>query len=301
MVVGIIILIILVIIYIFSLYLYRVTIDNRKTNFKAIGSEIYDSVVNHSKIQEDALLNNSQEVYVKTNGLKLHAYDWNNQHHDYVILVHGYRGHGIELCRAAGIFEKMGFNVLVPDLRGHGKSEGNYIGMGYDDHFDILSWMKYIKNKYPQAKVVLYGISMGAATVLMSAGENSSNLVATIEDSGYKSIMSELKYQFKNIFHLPTFPLLYTTNLITFFKNNYTFNEGNTLEFVKKIKKPVLFIHGNSDKYVPIQNAKDLYEACSSPKELLIVPGAKHVAAEYVDSKKYWQTIKNFLKKYIDF
>lgn len=301
MIVVIIILIIFILINIFSLYLYRITIDSKKTNFKAVGSDIYNSVINHTKLQEDNFIKNSVEVYLKTNGLNLHAYDWNDNFDNYAILVHGYRGNSLDMVRVAEMFNKMKYNILIPDLRGHGKSDGKYIGMGYDDHYDIVSWLKYLKKKYPNAKVVLYGISMGAATVIMAAGENSSNLVATIEDSGYESIMGELKYQFKNIFHLPVFPLLYTTSFITFLKANYSFNDGNTLKYVKKIKTPVLFIHGEDDKYVPIENARVLYENCHSSKELLTVAGAKHVASEYIDSKKYWATIEKFLKKYVAF
>lgn len=294
-----ILLILFIFCYIFSLYLFNETINNKKSHIKPFGSNKYHSVVDHTKEDEKWIANNSQEVVVKSfDNLKLHAYDINFKHNDYAILVHGYRGKSFDLARVAKMFESMNYNILLPDLRGHGKSDGDYIGMGYHDHFDLMTWIKYLNENYPQAKIILYGISMGASTVLMASGENPQNLKLTIADAGYESIWDELKYQLKGLFHLPIFPFLYLTSMITKIECNYSFHDGRTIDYVEKAKKPILYIHGDKDSFILVDNAKDMYKATKSPKELLIVPNAQHVASEAIDSKKYWGTISNFINKY---
>lgn len=294
-----IILILFILCYLFGLYLYKLVINNKASNVTPVGSSKYKSVTDHTKQDEEWVFNSSKEITLKSfDNLKLHAYDMNFGYDNYAILVHGYRGVSLELSRVAQIFKNMKYNILLPDLRGHGKSEGNYIGMGYHDHFDLLTWIKYLNKNYPQAKIILYGISMGASTVLMTSGENPYNLKLTIADAGYESIWDEFKYQLHGLFHLPIFPFLYITSFITKMKCHYSFHDGRTIDYVAKSKTPILYIHGEKDAFILVDNAKDMYEKTNSPKELLIVPKAQHVASEAIDSKKYWDTITNFIKKY---
>ena len=285
--------------YLFSLYLYRLVISNKKSNVQPVGSNKYHSVTDHTKKDVQWVFDNSSEISIKSfDNLSLHAHDLNFNYHDYVILVHGYRGNSLELSRVAQIFKNMHYNILLPDLRGHGSSDGKYIGMGYHDHYDLLGWIKYINKNYPEAQIILYGISMGASTVLMTAGENPRNLKLTIADAGYESIWDEFKYQLRGLFHLPIFPFLYLTSFITKLKCHYSFHDGRTIDYVAKAKQPILYIHGENDAFILVDNAKDMYKATNAPKELLTVPKAQHVASEAVDSKKYWETITNFIKKY---
>ncbi len=219
-----------------------------------------------------------------------------------VILSHGYSSKGLWMGLYAKLYNMLGYNVLMPDDRGHGSSEGNYIGFGWVDRKDYLKWIDFIiKKSGPDTKIVLHGVSMGGATVLMTGGEDlPSNVKAIVSDCAYTSVKDELSYQMNRMYHLPAFPLLNATSLITKIKAGFTFEEASALKQVKKSKTPTLFIHGGNDEFVPTSMVKELYEACSSEKELFIVPGAGHGAALDADPDGYIAKVKDFTDKYIN-
>ena len=124
--------------------------------------------------------------------LKLHAYEINAnpQYNVWVIVIHGYTGQGSGMTGFAQRFTARGYNVLMVDLRGHGKSEGNYVGMGIHDRLDIVDWINYLIEKDSERKIMLFGISMGAATTMMVTGENlPTNVKLAIEDCGYRIVL----------------------------------------------------------------------------------------------------------------
>lgn len=155
----------------------------------------------------------------------------------------------------------------------------------------------------PQAEVVLFGISMGGATVMMTAGEAdlSSNVKCVIEDCGYSSVWDEFAGQLKEMFGLPTFPVLDAASLVTQLRAGYGFQEASAVEQLKKTSLPMLFIHGEEDTFVPYAMLDVVYQACASPeKELLSIPSAEHGEASSVDPERYWSTVEAFLAKHMD-
>ena len=129
--------------------------------------------------------NYTDEYITSSDNLKLHSYKIQNTipSNKWAIVVHGYTSEGINMSSYAKKYYDMGFNVLIPDLRAHGLSEGDYIGMGFDDRLDIISWINNILSKNPNAEIVLHGVSMGAATVCMTSGEDlPSNVKAIVSD-----------------------------------------------------------------------------------------------------------------------
>lgn len=219
-----------------------------------------------------------------------------------VILAHGYTSKGKDMGRFARFYhEKLGFNVLMPDARGHGQSEGNYIGFGWPDRLDYLQWIGEVAARVGEdAEIVLHGLSMGAATVLMVSGEKLPPQVkAIIADCGYSSVHEQLGYQFQRMFKLPTFPLLRTTSLVTKMKAGYGFWEASAVEQVKKSSVPILFIHGSEDRFVPVSMAWQLHEACPGDKEIFIVEGAGHGNAYETAGEAYEKRVKAFLERYL--
>ncbi|MDR3138141.1 MAG: alpha/beta hydrolase [Treponema sp.] len=224
-----------------------------------------------------------------------------------VILAHGYTGNVLQMSGFARFFyEGLGYNILLPEARGHGDSEGTYIGMGWHDRLDYLRWIDWVKQRTGPAlggvppRIVLYGISMGAATVLMTGGEAlPPEVKAIIEDCGYTSVEDELYYQMISRYHLKSRWLMNATSRVARKRAGYSFAEASALEQVKKIKVPTLFIHGEEDAFVPFQMVYSLYEACSAPKELFAVPGAGHGGAYSVAGGEYEERIRDFLRQWV--
>jgi len=234
--------------------------------------------------------------------LKLTGYEYRNREssHKWSIVVHGYNGRASEMTKYIRHFYEKGYSVVAPDLRGHGNSQGDYIGMGWHDRKDVTQWIQYVLKKDPQAEIALFGISMGGATVMMTSGEElPANVKVIIEDCGYSSVIDEFTYQLKDLFHLPKFPVMNAANTITKLRAGYDLNEGSAVKQVAKSKTPMLFIHGDADTFVPFEMLDEVYNAAKVKKEKLIVPGAGHGEAEKIDSEKYWNTVWGFIGKYI--
>jgi fermentation-respiration switch protein FrsA (DUF1100 family) len=219
-----------------------------------------------------------------------------------VILVHGYNSWNGAMGGFAQYYsETLSFNVLMPNLRGHGKSEGSYIGFGWHDRKDILQWIDVIIEKLGHdTQIVLHGVSMGAATVLMTSGENlPGNVKCIISDCAYSSVADILGYQVKRMFKLPKFPLIYFTSLVCKVKAGYYIGEASALKQVHHSKLPILFIHGSVDKFVPTKMVYELYDAALCPKELIVVEDAAHGTSFWKDPEIYKTAVKEFLQNYI--
>lgn len=218
----------------------------------------------------------------------------------YVITCHGFSRQGASMAGYAKHFFKMGFHVLAPDARSHGKSEGTIMGMGWLDRKDILCWIRFLTQTSPNARIVLHGVSMGGAAVMMAAGEPlPANVRAIVEDCGYSSVHDEFKYQIRNMFRLPPFPFVNLTSLVSRARAGYAFKEASSVAQVKKSRTPILFIHGDRDTFVPYEMLYTLYRAASCEKELLSVKGACHAVSSATDPKLYWDTVRSFIERYL--
>lgn len=247
---------------------------------------------------------NYEDLFLKSkDNLKLHNYIIKNKNssNKWVIAVHGYTSQGTYMASYAQKFYDMGYNILIPDLRGHGKSEGSYIGMGWHERLDIIYLANYIANTYKDSQIVLFGVSMGAATVMSASGENlPRNVKAIIEDCGYTSTWNQFAYQLKSLFKIPSFPMMHSASIICKFRAGYFISEASPIKQIKKSITPTLFIHGDKDGFVPFFMLDELYNASPVKKEKLIIHGASHARASYINPKLYWETIETFLSKYIN-
>ena len=220
--------------------------------------------------------------------------------HQWVILVHGYQADRTTMRGFAAQYYDRGFNILMPDLRSHGDSEGEYIGMGWLDRMDLLLWIDHVVSMDQDARIVLHGISMGGATVMMTSGETMpSNVKAIIEDCGYTSVWDIFADELDALFGLPEFPVLYMADLVATLRVGYEFKAASSLEQVKKSTVPMLFIHGSDDRFVFTDMLEPLYQACASEKEKLLIEGAGHGEARLRDPKRYYDTVFEFIDRYI--
>ena len=283
-------------------FLFNLALNPRASKSIIFNNEI-DEIKAQMKIENEKWLKgNAKSVYIQNKKINLHSYEIKSKKESkiWVIAVHGYTDSGYFMVSAAKRFLDYGYNVLIPDLRAHGKSEGKYIGMGWLDKNDIILWIDYLISTYGNIKIILYGISMGAATVMMTSGEKlPSNVRMVIEDCGYTSVWDEFSYELKNLFHMPTFPALYNANIITKVKAGYSLKKASCVKQIKKSKIPILFIHGNQDKFVPFYMLDKLYDVANCEKEKLVIKNAGHAEAQVVDPEKYWHTVRKFIKRYI--
>ena len=175
-------------------------------------------------------------------------------------------------------YYEAGYQVIAPDLRACGDSDGDYVGMGWLDREDILRWIDFILADDPQAEIVVHGISMGAATTMMTAGEDTpENVKVFIEDCGYTSVWDVFSSELQLRFGLPEFPILYTASGVAKLRAGYTFGEASALRQVENCEKPMLFIHGTADDFIPYEMMDELYNAKPGDnKAELTADGAGH-------------------------
>ena len=222
--------------------------------------------------------------------------------HRYAICVHGYSDTSESVGQYAMVYrERYGMNVLLPDLRGHGKSEGTYVGYGYHDRRDIIVWIDRILNKDPKAVFRLHGISMGAATVMMTTGEKlPSNVKACVEDAGYSTAVEEFKHVYNNLEPrqpVPVDVMMPALRAVALVRAGYGLGQASPLDAVKRSVTPTLFIHGDADDFIPCSMMKKLFEAAACKKMSLLVKGAGHVQSVVVDPEGYWAKVDSFLEK----
>jgi alpha-beta hydrolase superfamily lysophospholipase len=215
----------------------------------------------------------------------------------WVILVHGYRGEHTEMEPYALMYAQWGFNVLIPDLRAHGDSEGSTIGMGWTDSNDLRTWITYIKRRDPSARIVVHGHSMGAFATLCLARDTPSSVYALISDSAFTSVDAIFKAVLKHT--------LLPASLLTASADHYASEQGieafrtaSALPALRQASVPILLFHGEQDRFIPSRMSVELYRACaSSCKELHLVPGAGHVLSFFVDPHAYASTVHAFLER----
>ncbi len=243
-----------------------------------------------------------EDVYLTSfDNLKLHGYKIINKNktNKWAVVVHGYTSEGELVSSKAKHLYEMGYNILIPDLRAHGKSDGDYIGMGWDDREDIIDWINTLVKENKNAEIILHGTSMGAATVLMVSGEKlPSNVEAIVADCGYTSVWDEFTYQLKALYNLPAFPVMNASSIVTKFKAGYWLGEASAINQVEKSETPILYIHGDKDDFVPYYMMDELYEKTNSPKEKLTIKNAGHAEGDLVNPELYWSTVETFLNKY---
>ncbi|MDO4903013.1 MAG: alpha/beta hydrolase [Limosilactobacillus sp.] len=217
-----------------------------------------------------------------------------------VVIAHGYKGNGETMSSYAKMYHDMGYNVLLPDDRAHGLSAGRYISFGWLDRLDYQKWLeRMIVRLGEQVKILLFGVSMGGATVEMLSGDELPPQVkCIIADCGYSSIKGEMTYLLKNQYHLPEYPIYPLVSTISRYRLGFYLGDVSSVEQLAKNKLPIFIIHGANDKFVPSYMAIENYRATNAPKKIWIVDNASHAESFWIDPANYQKRISKFLDKY---
>lgn len=291
-----------------SLYLidYSLRPDNRGKDLEA--SEAY---MRKTYPQLNSWLDSLRQVtalrdtfiYAADNETRLHAYyiRADRPTAQTAVIVHGYTDNAIRMFHIGYLYSHdLHYNVLLPDLRYSGLSDGDAFQMGWFDRLDVGQWIRTAPQLFGDSlKVVVHGISMGAATTMMTSGEEQPSYVKCyVEDCGYTSVWDQFAKELKEQFGLPTFPLLHVASRVNQLQNGWNFAEASALEQVKKCTRPMLFIHGDKDDFVPTWMVYKVYEAKPGIKELWVVPDAAHAVSYRDNTAAYTHTVGYFVNKY---
>ena len=298
------------------------------TAFVASGEVLYRMFLRGKAVRESKLLHENSwlskmmvenpimaqgAVWLKTAALKdrtilgtrkkwIHAEEFTGDgSHIWVIACHGYSAGVESLAAMIRLFHEQGWNVLAPHLTGHGISEDKTASMGWFDRLDVCDWIRLISKKDPQAQIVLYGVSMGASTVMMTTGEPMPQQVkCCVADCGFTSVFDEFKTQIRQWLRLPAFPFLYAGDFVTRLHAGYSFRQASAVNQLRRSRTPTLFIHGEEDTFVPFAMQEACYRACAcEEKEKVSFPGAGHVESGLVAPEEYQRVVFDFIRKFI--
>ena len=213
------------------------------------------------------------------------------------LMLHGYRGEserdmsgGVQRCFA------IGRSALVVDQRACGRSEGTVITFGAKEHKDCLYWVEYMVKRFgPDVKIILTGISMGAATVVMASGcDLPKNVIGVLADCGCSSAKQIIKLVIRNRIGLPPDLAYPFVRLGARLFGSFDPDTASPVDYIKNTKVPVIFYHGDADDFVPSYMIQDMFDACPSRKELVIIPDAAHGLAFPKDPETYLRTLDAF-------
>lgn len=213
-----------------------------------------------------------------------------------IIFAHGYAKNRLQedvpAIDIAKALNADGYNILMFDFRSNGESEGNLTSLGQYEKEDLKSAVDYVKNSgRPGEHVGVIGFSMGAATALVTAGEDN-RIEAVVADAPFANLKNYLEQNLSVWTHLPSYP--FTPVILGILPGVLGLEPEtvNPLQAMPKIKGPVLLIHGTGDKHIPISNSISLYKASPAGKRLWIVEGAPHVGCYKTKPDEY---VKNVL------
>ena len=217
------------------------------------------------------------------------------------LMFHGYRGSserdmggGVQRCFA------LGRSALLVCQRASEGSEGNVISFGINERKDCHAWIDFMIQRFgPDVKIILTGISMGAATVMMAAGDPlPPNVVGVLADCGYSSSKDIIQLVIGKM-GLPAKLAYPFVKLSARLFGHFDLEETSPVEAMARCKLPVIFIHGDADDFVPAYMSKENYDACAGPRKLVLVPGAGHGLSCLVAPEQYLQELRAFFAPYL--
>ena len=172
--------------------------------------------------------------------------------------------------------------------------------MGWTDRDDVLTWIGKITDSYPDAEIVLHGESMGASCALMMTGMDlTDNVKCVISDCAFTDSMSMFRKQLKDWFSVPDIGFTGSARLWLIVRGGYDLKDASAINEVKKSDIPTLFIQGDQDRIVPVSSAEELFDACPSEKDIMIVDGAGHAQSCYKDPEAYYERVFGFIDMYL--
>ena len=245
-----------------------------------------------------------EEVTIRSrDGLKLYGKYYHKIDGAPIMLkVHGYNGCPVrDFCGGGVESIDKEYNLLLIDQRAHEHSGGKTTTFGIKEKNDVVSWCKYLVKRFGKnTKIVIYGISMGAATVLMASAHKKlpKNVKGVVADCSYSSPKDIITKVATVDMHLPgklCFPIIWLGARIF---GHFNLTSDSPVKAVKKTKLPLLIIHGMEDSFVPYQMSEEIYNAAApKDKKLLLFKGAYHGISYMNNEKVYIGELRSFMER----
>lgn len=288
---------------------YSIVRDDKRENFyynrehaeKYVEPEFLETVIHGSEWIRDA---EAEDIYIKSfDGLRLHARLIAPENPKAtIIMCHGYRSSGYnDFCDYAEFIYNQGYRLLIVDQRACMESEGKYIGMGVLERYDCRAWVEEVNRRFPGEPIFLQGVSMGAATVLMTTGlELPENVRGVIADCGFTSPRKIFGAVMKESFHIPPEPFMALMTLVIKIIAKYDANYSAE-DALKTNKLPLLIVHGEADTFVPLYMSEQNVKAAENCEVTFIsVPGAAHARSYVKDMPRCRAAVTEFLGKHLN-
>lgn len=242
----------------------------------------------------------SEKIQIENaEGELLTALEIKNEHvsHSYMVICHQYGGSPQSMEEYAKHFYDLGFNIILPYMRGHGDSTYNNVSFGWKDSADVADWVEEIIDNDEKSRIALFGVSMGANAVTLAVSEKMpENVRFVIADGCYTSMDALMKEYIET---QTKFSSLVTKSLVAIFAENkmgISFESADTIANLENIELPIMFINGENDAVVPPLLSKKLYENCDSDGiEEVIIEGGTHGKNLFADELTYWSNIDAFV------
>jgi alpha-beta hydrolase superfamily lysophospholipase len=284
-------------ILIYSIFIVRVLLrPNRPTLEEAYQIEIECKGIDENWIK----VNKSKDFIIpidNKNYLSGSIFYCEKPSNKYIIGIHGWGYNRVGMFKYVDMLRDIGFNVVLYDHRGLGKSSGKIVTLGYREKDDLHLLINYLKSNHQVDVLGLHGISMGASTALLYQ-QNYHGADFIIADCGYASLKRLIKEVLKRGYHLPTFNLL-LVEFIIYLVAKFTYNRVSPLENIDQLKCPILYIHGLKDNLISYQHSIDMFLKTKGIKEIILIDGGIHAGAILSDKDKYKKTVQEFILKNI--
>ncbi len=212
------------------------------------------------------------------------------------LMFHGYRGNAErDLCGGVQRCFALGHNALIVNQRASADSDGHVITFGVREHRDCLSWLSFMQERFgADARIILTGISMGAATVMTAADKDlPENVIGILADCGFTSPKAIIRKVIRQM-GLPVslaYPFVRLGGIVY---GGFDIEACSAVEALKNARVPMIFFHGEQDGYVPCEMSRENYEACSSRKRLVTIPAADHGLAYVLEPERYCEAVREF-------
>ena len=239
-----------------------------------------------------------EDVYTESfDGLRLAAKLYRGTGDITVICCHGYKSNPtLDYVAISEMYVEKGYSVLFPFMRGHGESEGKYIGFGVLDAHDVRRWVELMQDIFPGNDIFLHGLSMGAASVMNSADMfHNGEVSGIIADCGFTCPHDVFCHLIGKVYHIPRFPFVGAFELANMLLAKYDFHTYDVRFALAESLVPCVYICGDTDRFIPLPMAQSIAAQC---EESLIVHGAGHAASYMMATEEYRKLVNNFIERH---